>query len=134
MLNDVKKFGQAQPVRFSDFFSFTDSEVKNAFLHATLSKKGSGFKILQMQRSVSDKKNHGKCLIVTPKKYGNACSRNKIRRQLKAIFYEEKLHEVPQTSIILLYKSAQRFSFAELKEILCAAFKKVPAQHALENG
>jgi len=61
---------------------------------------------------------HGKLLIVIPKKSGNACKRNRFRRQAKSIFYEEKLYEKNSSFILLVYKEAVAMSFDQVKDFL----------------
>jgi ribonuclease P protein component len=56
---------------------------------------------------------------------GNAPERNLLRRQLKAIFYEEKLFERGFECIIILRKEAVPLSFAQLKELLLDAYRRV---------
>ena len=98
--------------RFKSLFSFSQNEIDLAFKNANTIKNAQGLKFLQ-----TDEKNieHGKILIITPRKLGKAHDRNKIRRQIKAIFFEEKLYEKPVISILLLYKEALDLTYEELK-------------------
>src|SRR4051794_37432617 len=60
----------------------------------------------------------GECariLVITPRKSGNAPQRNKIRRRIKALFYEEKLYQGDQDWIIFVKKEAQQHDFQQLK-------------------
>jgi ribonuclease P protein component len=57
---------------------------------------------------------------------GNAPERNKIRRQIKSIFYEEKLFELSYDYVIIVYKQILRLSFQELKTLLLSSIKKEP--------
>ena len=70
-------------------------------------------------------------LVATPKRIGNAPARNKIRRQLKAIFYEEKLFDQGYDCVIVV-KNIEKSSFEILKklvtEALATANKSQPSQ------
>lgn len=57
-------------------------------------------------------------LIVTPRACGNAPKRNRIRRRLKSIFYEQKYYEQPFDWIIMVRKEGIGLDFDELKEIM----------------
>lgn len=62
----------------------------------------------------------GKILIVTPARIGNAARRNKVRRQCKAIFYEEK-YFTQGVDCIIIVKNVP-IPFEKLKAILAEAF------------
>jgi ribonuclease P protein component len=58
-------------------------------------------------------------LVVTPRRVGRAVDRNRVRRRLKHIFYEEQLFKNPYDYIIVIKKAALQLSFEQLKELLC---------------
>lgn len=60
----------------------------------------------------------GRILIIASKKVGNAPTRNLIRRQTKAIFYQQKLFKQQQDCIIIFKKPATKLSFEQLSHIL----------------
>lgn len=60
----------------------------------------------------------GKILIIIPKKVGSAPKRNKIKRRIKAIFYQEKLFELPYNFVIFIKPTNQEISFEQLKSLL----------------
>ncbi len=64
----------------------------------------------------------GRVLVVTSRKIGNAPTRNKIRRQLKAIFYEEKLYEKGADCVVIVKLGGPNLDFPHLKELLLKAF------------
>ncbi len=101
-------------IKFKELFSFSEKEIKTSFQHATLNAKIYGIKLLKAPSS-SD---FGKILIVIPGKSGKAHDRNKFKRQIKAIFYEEQLYKKPINSIILVYKSALKLTFEQIKQFL----------------
>lgn len=77
-----------------------------------------GFKLLQSKIEQPDHTNMGKLLIVISRKVGNAVERNKLRRQIKSIFFEEKLYVKPKKSILIVYKEAKDLSFDQIKKFL----------------
>lgn len=66
----------------------------------------------------------GRILVITSRKVGNAPKRNKIRRRLKSIFYQEKLYDLGYDCIIITKKGAVDLSFDQLKDLLFSALKK----------
>jgi ribonuclease P protein component len=101
-------------IKFKDLFKFEQKEIKIAFQSATIKDQISGFKLLQAPTEAA----FGKILIVTPRKMGNACKRNKIRRQVKNIFFQEKLYKNPISSILLTYPEATKLNFDQIKAFL----------------
>lgn len=66
----------------------------------------------------------GRILVITSRKIGSAPKRNKIRRRLKSIFYENKLFALDYDCIVIVRQgSAINLEFYELKEILNSVFK-----------
>ena len=105
------------------YCSFTKNEIDFAFQNAKLSNQILGLKLLEAP-FLSTEEPTGKILIVIPKRFGNACKRNKLKRQIKSIFHEEKLYEKPVTSILLAYKQAKDLSFNDIKTFLVNALQK----------
>lgn len=66
---------------------------------------------------------YGRLLIIIPRKIGNAPMRNKIRRRLKALFYQHELYKKGTDCVIILKKSERILNFSELKKILFMAFQ-----------
>ena len=97
-----------------DLFSFSREEIKKAFKKAKLKTKKLGFKLLQ----ASTDKNHGKILVITPRRSGPAYKRNLIRRRVKEIFYREKLYKDCVISILIVEKKAMELNFEEIKKFL----------------
>jgi ribonuclease P protein component len=66
----------------------------------------------------------GRLLIITPKKIGNAPTRNLIKRRLKALFFEEKLYTRGYNCIFFCKPAISELSFQELKKIVlsCSIF------------
>lgn len=99
---------------------FDQKEIDTLFKKAELRLKKSGLTILAAPKTLE----HGRILIVTPRHSGNSVARNKIRRQLKAIFYQEKLFQAGLDSAIIISKHAMKLNFDELKKMLTSALKK----------
>ncbi|MDZ4154482.1 ribonuclease P protein component [Methylicorpusculum sp.] len=80
------------------------------------------------------KKEFGRLLVVTPAATGNSPQRNKIRRQLKALFYEQKLFTYGYDCVVLIKREALALSFTELAQLLTRALnntqKIVPKREA----
>jgi ribonuclease P protein component len=113
-------------IKFKELFLFKRNEVQEAFEKITLHSQIKGLKLLQAPLSIfkDSEQTHGKLLIVTSRRSGKAHKRNKIRRQIKSIFYEEKLYEKPAISVLIVYKEAMELDFEKIKDFFTDAFKK----------
>ena len=101
----------------ASFTSFSKKEISQFFASAQRVLKHPGLTILMAPKSAAT----GRLLIVTPRKIGNAPKRNKIRRRLKALFYEEKLSEGSFDCACIMRKEGTILSFSELKDLLLKA-------------
>ena len=99
---------------------FTKKEINQLFKTARRITKHPGFTIL-LAPQLHD---FGRILIVASRKVGNAPTRNKIKRRLKAIFYEEKLYERGYDCIVIVKKEGTIVPHAELKQLLTQAFEQ----------
>ena len=99
--------------------SFSKPEAAQLFKAARTKLKEQGLEI----RLAPKFKEFGRILIVIPKRSGNAAKRNRIRRRLKSIFYEECLFEHGQDCIVLVGRQAIELSFFELKALLQKAYE-----------
>lgn len=90
-------------------------EIFFAIKHAKTIVKESGITI-KVAPIVSD--SIGKVLIVIPKKYGNAPKRNKLRRRIKHIFYEQTLYQKPYIWIVRAFPEAALLNFQDLEMII----------------
>jgi len=61
---------------------------------------------------------HGKLLIITSRKSGKAADRNRIRRRLKAFFYQEKLYTQLLYTVIFVHPFAMKLTAQELRTYL----------------
>jgi ribonuclease P protein component len=98
--------------------TFSNDEVKTIFRSASIRKKFEGIDVLCAPQLST----WGRLLVVTPRKSGNAPQRNKIRRRLKAIFYEEKFFERGYDCVVFVKKEGINLSFDELKAMLMSVF------------
>lgn len=96
---------------------FTRSEIDRLYKETRPVLKHDGFTLLQTPRMGE----FARILIVISKKVGNAPTRNKLRRQIKSIFYEEKLFQKDHDWVIIVRKPATLLSFEQLKAILVKA-------------
>lgn len=113
------------------FFTFSQKEISIVLLHATHKKYFHGLKALQLPFSKLATltpqpviPTHGKLLIITPRKAGNAVERNRIRRRLKALFYQEQLYQYLCYTTIFVNPQAMTLSFDEIKDILLSVVTK----------
>lgn len=108
--------------KFTELFRFEKKEIDGTFQNSTLKANFKGLKLLQapMQR---ESQSFGKILIIASRKTGKACKRNRIRRQIKSIFYEQGLSKTLSNFIILVYKPALDLKFEELKDFLVKNIK-----------
>lgn len=98
--------------------SFTKKEIDTIFATVQYRIKYPTLDILLSPRQ----KDFGRLLLIVSRKVGNAPERNKIRRRLKSIFYEEKFYQEPYDCIIIAKKKATTLSFDTLKKLLYDAY------------
>ena len=101
----------------SKLSKFTRQEIDRLWKEAHRVVKHDGLHILLAPRSGE----FGRLLIVLPKHIGNAPTRNKLRRQLKHIFYEQKFHEGERDWIIIVRPAATQLDFSALQKLLLHA-------------
>lgn len=101
----------------SKISKFTRQEIEKLWKEAHRVVKHDGLHILLAPRSGDI----GRLLLVVPKRVGNAPTRNKLRRQLKHIFYEQKFHEGGRDWIIIVLPEATQLDFSALQKLLLHA-------------
>lgn len=99
---------------------FIPEEVSEIFKKARRYLRHPGLDIL----CYPAKKEHGRILIVTSRKVGTAPQRNKIRRRLKAIFFEQQLFDHSLDCVVIIKKSGVDLTFEKLKQLLLEAIEK----------
>jgi len=105
---------------FRSLSQFTKKDIDQIFKRASAAFKNELITILVAPRQ----KAFARILIITPRTVGSAPERNKLRRQFKAIFYEQKLYEGSADHVVILKKGAQELSFDTYKNLLISAKKK----------
>ena len=98
---------------------FTKKEIDTLFNKAHRVLSHDGLTVLIGPRQ----KDFGRILIMVSKKVGNAPTRNKLRRQLKSIFYENKFYEKDWDWIILPKPSVVQNTFQQLHDLMMRALK-----------
>jgi ribonuclease P protein component len=97
---------------------FTKKEIDAFFTHARRVVQHPGLYILVAPQQ----KTYGRILVITSRKVGNSPTRNKIRRQLKAIFYESRYYERGLDCVIVIKKEGTLLPFTTLQQLLARAF------------
>lgn len=100
-----------------ELFSFSKQEVEKAFETSKQAYKVHGLKILKTASNLP----YGRMLIITPRVCGKAHDRNKARRRIKSIFYEEKLYAAQITWIVLVRKDLHAMTYEMLKQHILRA-------------
>jgi ribonuclease P protein component len=93
---------------------FTRKEIDNFFKNAQAVFKSPALTILRAPRT----KEKSRLLLIVPRKVGTAPQRNKLKRRLRALFYEEKMFLELHDIGIIARKQAIELSFEQLKQIL----------------
>jgi ribonuclease P protein component len=111
--------------KFRALFSFGKKEIALFFTRSSFVAQINGMKLLAERHRASDQPavEHGKLLVVTSRKVGKACVRNRLRRQVKAIYYEHNLVEAPLRLVLICYPQATELSFDEIKKFLTTSIR-----------
>ena len=97
---------------------FTQHEIDYAFKNARRALAQPGIHILLAPKQ----KELGRILVIASRKTGNAPHRNKLKRQIRSIFNENKLFEQPFDCIVI-FKSSAEFLFDDLKTYMLKAYE-----------
>jgi ribonuclease P protein component len=108
---------------------FSRTEIRNFFSSARCILKTTELTFLTAPSPHS----HGRLLVVTPRAVGTAPQRNKIRRRLKALFYENNLLAGQQDYAIIVRQKATQLSFSELSSMILTALKAYNARTQKNN-
>ncbi len=98
---------------------WTQQDVQNLFENATAAHKSKELTILVAPSLLE----YGRIMLTTPKKIGDAPTRNKLRRRLKSIFYQQKLYTFGKDLAFLTKPGIDRFSFEQIEALLIKAIK-----------
>jgi ribonuclease P protein component len=94
--------------------SFSRTEISNAFKRSRLKVRYSGLKLLVAPSDAE----HGKLLIVTPRRSGNSPQRNLFRRRMKSLFRENNLADKKIVLIALVDRNGIELSFKKLEQLV----------------
>ncbi len=94
--------------------TFHRKEIDYLFQHAQAVYKSKEFVILTSPCILS----YGRVLPITSRKVGNAPERNKLRRQTRAIFYQNQLFTYNFDAVIIFKSAAKDLSFSDLQTII----------------
>ena len=95
---------------------FSNKEIEQLFKSITLKFRNMGLEILLAPRSLD----YGRLLLSVSRRVGNSPNRNRFKRRIKALFYENKLFELNFDWIVLAKsKMALTHDFAVLQKIIC---------------
>ncbi len=115
-------------------YSFSRAEVTELFKQAHRVLKTSGLTVL----CAPSTREYGRILVVTAAAVGSAPKRNKIRRQLKALFYEQRFFTHGYDCVFIVRKEALMFSFEQLAQLLAKSLthakKLVLKQSEIQSG
>lgn len=95
--------------------SFTQSEITKLLNTARVKARIPGLRILAAPSSLPE---HGRVLIITPRRSGNSPERNLIRRRIKAIFIEDELTQRNIDIVVIVRREGIDTSFGNLKKLL----------------
>lgn len=104
--------------------SFSQKDARSVLKNGSFLARTVGLKIIETpfgEKSVQPT-SYGRILIVIPRKVGPACTRNLIRRRIRALYLEEKLFTRTSATTIFVYPEARSYSFEQLKDFLKQAF------------
>lgn len=102
-------------------YHFRETEVSLLFKQARRVFRYPIFDLLCLPKKLT----HGRLLVVISRKLAKAHDRNKLRRQIKAIFYESNLFESNYDCMIIVKKEGLTLSFSELKKYVLTIPHKI---------
>jgi ribonuclease P protein component len=107
------------PNKGTKISSFSRNEISALFKKAKVQVRISGLRIL----TSSCVGEHGRVLIVTPRKSGSSPQRNLFRRRVKSIFRNKDLYQENIDLVIIVDKRAINISFSQLEKTMLHAIK-----------
>jgi ribonuclease P protein component len=94
--------------------SFTQHEIAHFFKSSRRVYKDPSFDIL----CLSAVQEYGRIIVITPRKVGNAPARNKIRRQIKALYYQHHLYHLQVDCMIIIKKLPISYTHHKLTQLI----------------
>lgn len=105
---------------------FTQKEIQVIFKKALRVYKSPELDLLM---APAQKQDFGRILVITPRKIGNAPDRNRVRRRLKALFYQDKIYERMVDVIVFIKKDGLHLTSDQLEIPLNQGFKQFSSAH-----
>jgi len=96
---------------------FTQREIDAFFKTAHRVLRHSGLVIL----AAPAQRDFGRILVITSRKVGSAPVRNKIRRRLKALFYQNNYYNHKRDYVVIVRKEGTELPFDQLRDLLARA-------------
>ena len=106
--------------------SFTQQDVAYLFKNAHVKARSTGLRVLLAPAQ----KQFGRVLVVTPRRSGNSPCRNRIRRRVKALFYEERFYTNGYDCVLIVHKDGIATSFENLKKLIVRTFSSISPESA----
>lgn len=103
---------------------FTQKEIDVFFKQARCALRHPGLVFLIAPQQKTE---FGRILVITSRKVGIAPVRNKIRRQFKALFYENQYYTRGYDCVIIVRKEATLLPFEKLHDLLARALPALPS-------
>ncbi|MBM3894462.1 ribonuclease P protein component [Candidatus Dependentiae bacterium] len=116
-------------------FSFKQAEARDFLKNSKAILRSAGLKLVterstQTKSLESFKQNPPQLLIVVPRRVGNACTRNRIRRRIKSAFYQlELFQKISGKYALFVYPEAASFSYKEIEGFLSALTPRKPSEN-----
>ncbi len=99
--------------------TFSRSDIEQLFKKSRRVIASSAVTILLGSRQ----KEHARILLIIPRRVGNAPIRNKLKRRLRALFYQESLYKMNKDCIFIARKGAGDLSYEALKKMVLQAYQ-----------
>lgn len=112
---------------------FTAAQRKLLLTRARLIHRQNEFDIRSLDRRSDTSFMNGRILIITPAKIGSAPKRNKLRRRLTALFYEEQFYKKPYDILVYTRKGSPELSFEFLKKLLHTTLDTLPSSERTKS-
>ena len=115
--------------------SFSQKDAKTILKNGSFLARVPGIKIIETPFGTETvaPTPHGRILIVIPRKVGPACTRNLIRRRIRALYLEEKLYTRQSATMIFMYPEARNFTYDQLRTFMIGAFNGRPHKKMLQT-
>ena len=108
--------------------SFTQQDITHLLKNAHVKARTPGLRVLLATSPYS----YGRILVITPRHSGNAVKRNKIRRRLKALFYQNNFYKHSYDCVVIVKKEGILTSFEDLRKLLTKAFFSLDSLNSSE--